>query len=61
MRNPVGISGVQAGEDVNDLPQIHVHPAGPHPTILAANDILDHPTLLPGFSVRVAEFFEIAR
>lgn len=41
-----------------DLMEIHVYTQGEKPRILTAGDTLEHPTLLPGFSVPVAKLFE---
>ena len=39
--------------------QIHVHSASAHPVILTAQDSLEDPALLPGFSARVEELFVV--
>jgi|SRR5579863_4855586 len=38
---------------VSAMREIHVHTAGAHPRILSAEDSLEDPALLPGFSARV--------
>ena len=42
---------------VTPMREIHVYAAGARPKILCTGDALEEPTLLPGFSVRVADLF----
>jgi Uma2 family endonuclease len=44
---------------VPPMREIHVYTAGAHPAILSAEDSLEDPVLLPGFSARVGDLFEI--
>jgi Uma2 family endonuclease len=44
---------------VPPMREIHVYTSGAHPRILSAEDSLEDPVLLPGFSARVADLFEI--
>lgn len=46
---------------MTNLKQINIQSARERPRILTADDVLDHPHLLPGFSVRVGELFEIPK
>lgn len=39
--------------------EIHVYSASAHPRILCGDDVLEDPELFPGFSVRVADLFEV--
>ena len=39
--------------------EIHVYSATAHPQILCADELLEEPTLLPGFSVPVADLFNV--
>lgn len=39
--------------------EIHVYTSGAHPAILSAEDPLEDPVLLPGFSARVGDLFQI--
>jgi Uma2 family endonuclease len=39
--------------------EIHVYTSGAHPAILSADDPLEDPVLLPGFSARVGDLFQI--
>ena len=39
--------------------EIHVYTAGAHPVLLSAEDSVEDPVLLPGFSARVADLFHI--
>ena len=39
--------------------EIHVYSATAHPQILCADELLEEPALLPGFSVRVADLFNV--
>jgi Uma2 family endonuclease len=44
---------------VPPMREIHVYTASGHPAILSAEDSLEDPFLLPGFSARVADLFHI--
>lgn len=44
---------------VTAMRQIHIHSASAHPVILTAEDLLEDPALLPGFSARVEELFAV--
>jgi len=44
---------------VTAMREIHVYAAGARPGILSADDLLEDPVLLPGFSARVAGLFQI--
>jgi Uma2 family endonuclease len=44
---------------VSAMREIYVYTAGAHPRILSAEDSLEDPVLLPGFSARVADLFQI--
>jgi Uma2 family endonuclease len=44
---------------VTAMRQIQVHSATAHPVILTAEDLLEDPALLPGFSARVEELFAV--
>lgn len=44
---------------VTAMREIHVYTAGARPGILSADDLLEDPVLLPGFSARVANLFQI--
>jgi Uma2 family endonuclease len=46
---------------MTNLKQINIQSAREKPRILTADDLLDHPQLLPGFSLRVGELFEIPK
>lgn len=39
--------------------EVYVYTAGEHPRILSADDMLEETVLLPGFSVRVGDVFDI--
>ena len=44
---------------VGAMTEVHVYSAAARPKILSAQDNLEEPELLPGFSVPVAELFEV--
>jgi Uma2 family endonuclease len=44
---------------VTAMREIHVYTAGAHPAILSAEDSLEDQVLLPGFSARVGDLFQI--
>jgi Uma2 family endonuclease len=44
---------------VPPMREIHAYTAGAHPAILSAEDALEDPVLLPGFSARVGDLFQI--
>jgi Uma2 family endonuclease len=44
---------------VPPLREVHVYSASAKPKILSADDMLDEPALLPGFSIRVGKLFEV--
>lgn len=37
--------------------EVHVYAAGEHPRIVTADDLMEAPAVLPGFSIPAARFF----